>query len=454
MKTVFISIISGVEAKNLLRTNVISSLLERPDVRVVLFVRTSERAEFYRREFSDQRLIYEVAPEYEPGRVSRFFQRIRHYLINTRSQKLYKKLAFRDRRNFIAYAASSIASMVLAHRPVRRLVRLGDRWLVPDRPFAGVFVNYRPDRVFLANLFDGTEIDLLREAQRRGVASVGFINSWDKVTSKGFVRLLPDVLLVPNALVREESRELLDMAEKHMVVVGLPQYDAYAARREVSSREVFFARTGLDPAKKLIVVAPAGSSFGTTDCDIAELLVSLVESGRIVHPVSGIMRFQPNDFSERTGFPARPWLRYESPGTRFTVKRGMDWDMSAEETVHLKDMLAHADLFITYGSSIGIDAAVFDKPVVVVDFEISPSASYLARPTLRYGTEHLTKALAAGGMRRARSRDELAAAINDYLGHPEHDRIGRARLVAEQCWRVDGKAGERISAAIIGAVKK
>src|SRR3989338_987780 len=179
MKTIFVSIISGVEAKNLLRTNVISALVAREDIRVVLFVRSHERIAFYEKEFSHSRLAYEVAPDAESGRMWRYFERLRHYLVNTRSQKLYKTLAYQDRRNLIAYIASNLASATLAHRSIRRLVRALEMALVRDDPFAPYFEKYKPDRVFLANLFDGTEVDLLRVAKRRGISSVGFINSWD-----------------------------------------------------------------------------------------------------------------------------------------------------------------------------------------------------------------------------------------------------------------------------------
>lgn len=452
MKTIFVSIISGVEAKNLLRTNVISALVAREDIRVVLFVRSHERIAFYEKEFSHSRLAYEVAPDAESGRMWRYFERLRHYLVNTRSQKLYKTLAYQDRRNLIAYIASNLASATLAHRAIRRLVRALEMALVRDDPFAPYFEKYKPDRVFLANLFDGTEVDLLRGAKRRGISSVGFINSWDKVTSKGFVRLLPDILLVPNNLVRDESVALLDVAPQKTVVVGLPQYDMYASRDGLLPREVFFQRIGFDPAKKLVVVAPAGSSYGTTDRDIVNLLASLGDKGALKHPFSLIVRFQPNDFVERAGFPERSWIRYESPGTRFAAKRGMDWDMNADELMHLKNTLAHADLFITYGSSIGIDASIYDKPVVMVGFEINPDKPHLDRPSLRYGTEHITKALAPGGMWLVKNSEELALAINEYFEAPAHDREGRQKLVAEQCGEIDGMAGERIARAILAGI--
>ncbi|MDP3727754.1 MAG: hypothetical protein Q8R35_03925, partial [bacterium] len=64
---------------------------------------------------------------------------------------------------------------------------------------------------------------------------------------------------------------------------------------------------------------------------------------------------------------------------------------------------------------------------------------------------HYAKAVATGAIRLARSQEELIAAINAYLADPALDREKRERLIRMQCWRVDGKAGERIAGRILKA---
>ena len=51
MKTVFITIFQGAEAKNILRTDIYKNLIARDDVRIVFFVDSLERAEYYKKEF-------------------------------------------------------------------------------------------------------------------------------------------------------------------------------------------------------------------------------------------------------------------------------------------------------------------------------------------------------------------------------------------------------------------
>src|SRR3989344_9487864 len=127
--------------------------------------------------------------------------------------------------------------------------------------------------------------------------------------------------------------------------------------------------------------------------------------------------------------------------------------MGFDELRHLRNTLAHASVIIGYTSSIMIDAAIFDKPIVGIYFETKNNLLLMERPTEYYKTEHFMKALQTGGIRLARDREDLIRSINGYLENPSLDREGRRRLAEEQCWRLDGKAGERVANAGLEALK-
>ena len=136
---------------------------------------------------------------------------------------------------------------------------------------------------------------------------------------------------------------------------------------------------------------------------------------------------------------------------RFTRERGVDWDMPEAELNHLADTLAHMSLLVCYASSLSVDAAVFDKPVINVNFEITPSAHMMKSPTQFYRMEHYRKALHSGGIRLVVSAEELLAWVKRYLADPTADRAERGRLVRDQAGALDGKAGERLGDALLAA---
>ncbi|TSC84169.1 MAG: hypothetical protein G01um101417_325 [Parcubacteria group bacterium Gr01-1014_17] len=444
MKTIFISILSGVEAKAILRTDILGTLLARGNIRVVLFVKNAARAAFYEKEFLHPRVCYEVIDAYAFSPINTLFDFLKNFLVRTNTLALYRRLLLIDRKNVFVFVGGFLFSALLARPLFQRIARFLDASFVRDQIFYSVFERYRPSLVFLANLFDTVEVSMLREAKRRGIRSVGFVNSWDKIASKGFLRLVSDVVIAPNHIVKEEAIYYDNVPREKIFVSGVPQYDMYWSIENILPREVFFQKMKMDPKKRLIIFGPIGKTLSNSDWEMIDTMHSLLQ----VHipETQMLARFQPNDFAgDEAEFRKRPWLHVDVPGVRFGTGIGMDWDMTAAELLHLKNTLFHCALLVSYASSISIDAAVFDKPIINIGFEIRHGDPAWKQPTRRYATVHYQKALATGGIRLVKSEEELIEWIKKYLAHPQLDRKGRARLVHEQCVYTDGKTGKRIA---------
>ncbi len=63
-----------------------------------------------------------------------------------------------------------------------------------------------------------------------------------------------------------------------------------------------------------------------------------------------------------------------------------------------------------------------------------------------YTLEHIVRICARGAERTAEGEDELIAAINEALEHPELRRQGRALVKAEELGPNQGRAGKAIAA--------
>ena len=443
MKTIFISILSGVEAKDILRTNIVQRLLDA-GVRVVLFLKSYERAEIYKKEFLHPNLVYEVASDFKLSEGDKIFEFLKNYLVRTKSLFIYKKASFIKNRNYLAYALSIFLSLILGWSIFRKIARVLDQKFVKNRAFNKFFEKYNPDLVFLANLFDAMEIAMLRDAKARGVKTVGFVNSWDKITIKGHMRILPDKLIVPNEIVKKEAQKYLGEKEKNIFVSGIPQYDHYI-NEPVVSREEFFKKINADPQKELLVFAPLGSAFSDSDWDMIDLMHELVQKDAFVKKTELLVRFPPNDFAHMEEIRKRPYLRCDVPGTRFGTKIGMDWDMDFNDLSHLRNTLRHCSLVIGYASSLMVDAAFCGKPAMTIGFTLRPPTLGEKDPRMWYHTTHYSKAIATGGIRWVKSKEEMIKWINNYLENPGDDAEERKRLIREQCYKTDGKTGERIA---------
>ena len=452
MKTIFITIFEGVEVKNILRTPILDKLLSDTEVRIVLFTKSQEKVDFYSKEFHNPRLFFEVVERTPISTFDAFFSKLKFVLLRTETTDLKRKMVYEYEKEYIRYYSGIFLNFLLARPIVRRLSRKLDVWLVRDRTYESYFTKYSPDLVFLAHLFDEPEINLLREAKRRKVKTIGFINSWDKVTSRCILRLIPDKLIVFNSLVKEELVKFNEVKRENIFVSGLPQYDYFYYPVE-TSKEEFFKKIDMSPEKDLIVYASMGRAFSTSDWDMIDYLYTLVSSDKFVRKCNLLIRFQPNDFVDEVEIGKRPYLKYDQPGKRFGSKRGVDWDMDSSDLEHLKNTLHYMSLIICYASSISIDAAVFDKPIININFEIKKNESLLKSPTQYYKTLHYGNAIKTGAIDLVKNEDELIKSINSYLENPNLRQVERKKLVKEQCEFIDGKSSERIAKYVLDIIR-
>jgi hypothetical protein len=458
MRTIFLTIFEGTEAKNILRTKIFPTIMSQSDIRLVILVKNKERAEYHRREFNDSRIIYEVVSPPEPQGLDLFFSRLKFTLLRTFTTDFRRRMNFRRYPKYFSYYWGLLLNRVLARPFFLRAARWLDFTLVRNRTYTHLFEHYKPDLVFLANLFEDAEINLLREAKRHSVKTVAMINSWDKTTARCVLRLLPDKLIVWNDSVKDAIIKY-DLAKPEDILVsGIPQYDDYfkgsPSIGSGTNREDFFRSIKSAGDRKILVYSPVGATIsGDADWEVIDMLHRLNDEGRFSEKVSILVRFPPNDFVDAAELAKRPYLLYDYPGVRFSKKRGIDWDMSFTELRHLENTLHYMSIMICYASSISVDAAVFDKPVINLFFDIKSPKSHYLSATEYYEFEHYKDAIKTGGIRLVKNETELAEWINKYLKNPALDREGRRRLVGEQCKFTDGGAGSRIGKYVLGLLK-
>src|SRR3989344_2133844 len=154
MKTIFITLFQGTEAKSILRTNIFSKLSSDVNIRLVFFVSSPERAEYYQKKFSHPRVVYESVTGYRSHGWEVFFSKLAFKLLNTETVKLRRKMALEENKNYLTYFFNIAANSLLAKSRVRKLVRRLDYFLVRNGSFSVYFEKYQPSVVFLAHLFD------------------------------------------------------------------------------------------------------------------------------------------------------------------------------------------------------------------------------------------------------------------------------------------------------------
>jgi hypothetical protein len=99
----------------------------------------------------------------------------------------------------------------------------------------------------------------------------------------------------------------------------------------------------------------------------------------------------------------------------------------------LANLTYHSDVNVNVASTMTLDFSINDTPVVNIGFDVSKTRN--GEPSLcdhYYSWDHYRPVITLGAARLARSPEELAQAISNYLRDPSLDREGRRRLVQMQ----------------------
>jgi hypothetical protein len=122
-------------------------------------------------------------------------------------------------------------------------------------PRSGTLVEYlraqAPDVVVLASLTysRSQQLDVLKAARALDIPVAAAIMSWDHLSSKALVHVVPDMVIVWNAVQKQEAVEMHGLPADRVVPTGAQCYDEWFTRKPGRGREEFCRRVGLDPSR-------------------------------------------------------------------------------------------------------------------------------------------------------------------------------------------------------------
>ena len=311
------------------------------------------------------------------------------------------------------------------------------------------FQRMRPDVLFCSHQRPPSIIAPVLAARSLGIPTATFIFSWDNLSSKGRIAAPFDHSLVWSDHMQSEMRRYYpQIAPERTRVVGTPQFDPYGDDEILWSREEFFRRIGADPKRALICFSGGDVGNSIEDHLHVRALLELIRDGRIPGNPQVILRPAPVDDGVRYA-PVRrdhPELIYAQPNWVST----QDGEWSAffplpSDLDFLANLTYHCDLNVNFASTMTLDFALRDKPVINLAFDVTHPPVF-GMPMWDYYQqwEHYRPVIEFGAARFARSRDELAEQVSAYLAQPELDRDGRRRFVELEVGVPVGKASQQI----------
>jgi CDP-glycerol glycerophosphotransferase (TagB/SpsB family) len=263
---------------------------------------------------------------------------------------------------------------------------------------------------------------------------------------------------------KEELVAGSDWDPDHVRISGMPTYDGYIRQEWAVPREAYFRQHGLDPQRRLLSYACSFVSFSPNFQNV-EALVDLVESDRLGTPCQLIVRLHPNHFWDNWLFAdERERILRLAKAHRHVhvvepVPIGGDLGYySGEDVAEKASMMAHADVFLTVYSTMVVEAAILDRPIVSVCIDAPRGWGYTRRFYLRKYSLPLSRIgdwpthdrfRRSGAGRVVFDRRQLAEAVDAYLKDPAADRTARRDFIERELTYTDGSAGRRTGEALL-----
>lgn len=450
MKCIFIVLDSGTAIRNILRTDVFSLLKEKKDLQVVVFSPVTD--EEFKKEFTTDNVLIEPNPHWKANPLVAAIRSIKKDLWaeNTKVFTFGQKRAKKEGRFLRRIILKRLRGLLPQGKMERVLDRL-EGWFTPDLK-RGLFEKYRPDLVFYTTIFSKDPC-LEIAAEKRGLKTVCFVMSWDNLTSKGPFRFRPERVVVWNEILKEELSLYHGISKDKVFVAGIPQFDIYSHTDRFRPKEEFFRKWGLDPAKKLITYTTGTPGTAPFDNEVVQLLYDAFAKNSFALPSQLLIRLHPKDnYKYYKSVEGKPGLVIQMPGRAAKTNDG--WNPTVDDMYGLAELMHYSDVVVNVASTITIDAAAFDTPVVNVAFDGFTDKPYKDSCKRYYDYEHYRNIVATGGIRIACSAREMVEWVDFYLKDPSADAEGRRRIREEQCWRLDGNAGKRIASYVLHYLDK
>ncbi len=465
MKTIFISLSSLSVYRNLFffPESVFALLKEwlraDPDTRVVVIIPLPFRDK-YGPLVADEdlmrqgRFIVEIA---DVSTKKNFLQQIFYffssYLIFTGTTKIMATMGARPDeppaggRWYLAPLKSAIARTLGRSAWIKRRA-VPWLWMrvFPERPFTALFEQYHPDIVFAPHLYGWFDTMLIGEAQRRGISTLGMPAGWDHL-DKHFLPLHADRLLVPSGQVRRMALEHQAYLPEQIEIVGFPYFDFITRKEYLRPRADVLRQLGFGESAQYILYV-SGSAYCPDEPDIIGEMLAWADQGKFgERDVRLVIRPYQGGRKQDKQFDMQKFNRFETH-PRVVFYRQEFWG-DAEQSEYFLNILAHADVVMGIYTTMLIEAAALDRPLVAPAFD-----GYHQRPyhrSIRRFEEfdHFREVLASGAVQTARSFDDLLAMLRRYLENPAADAAERQVLRDRVCFRLDAKASERILAEIM-----
>lgn len=272
-----------------------------------------------------------------------------------------------------------------------------------------------------------SEWPIFQVAQAIGVKTYSHILSFDNLTSRGYLPISKfDKYFVWNEKMKEELIEYYSICSNKIYITGTPQFDFH---KESISRGETLARIGLEVPEKYIVYCANHFAISPNEPELLEYIlekfhaITDLEGYRLVlrlHPMDDYNRWNQILDAHPSVILSIPW-KHEDNDTLFWGEPNFD------DLVLFSNILRHACVMLNIASTVSIDAAITDTPVICIGFHPTKIVESDFYRDVHY-SEHYREIMDCNALPLATSLENLIILIKEQIDFREKHTAERISL--------------------------
>lgn len=348
-------------------------------------------------------------------------------------------------RSFVADFVSTLAILEGIQKILSARLEKSYRSACDLTPFKNQLAELNTDLLWSTVCVSHLEYPYILAAKDLGIRVAASILSFDNLTSRGMLPLFDYYLIwgptMKQQLLRLYSRKV---SVKRVFETGTPQFDYHYSEENRWSKQITLRNLGLSNVSDYFLYAASHRSLAPNEPQLVQQLIQRISTDGFLSSIGFVIRLHPlDDWNRWTSIAdqhravviSRPFE--QAPDTEGWVESTLD------DQRRLVSTLYHAKACINIASTMSLDSAVMNRPVICIDFS-SETDSPDGILYEEYKAEHYRSLVESDGIQMAHSWDELMFLLKDAITNPEKHQEQRKQMIAQQCGIVDGRAGERV----------
>lgn len=311
-----------------------------------------------------------------------------------------------------------------------------------------------PDLLLSTSFITNNEYAYVIAAKQLKIPTLASVLSFDNLTSRASYLFRFDHYMVWSEWMKQQLVKYYRISAEQISVTGTPQFDFHRRKEYCWDRQSTLAFLGLSPNDKYFVYGASSRLLTPDEPLLVRQLIQKISQEKELASYKIVVRLHPLDDWQRWDGQIGEYKNATLSGSWSVRPDSGGWAfITSDEQNKLVSLLTHAEGCINIASTLGLDAATLDRPVIGVDFRGDPSAPQDILYE-EYYTEHYLPLVERGAMMIAKNWEHLLSLIREAVRSPEKHKSERQDAVREICGTVDGHAADRLVSDVLDQLSK